>query len=112
MIDAGRKNQRVTFQVLADPAQQNEVGEQTSAWADVVTLWAQVEPLRGREYFAAGQMQSVADVRIRVDYRSDLVETMRAVWRGVPHEIVAIINVDGAREQLEIMAVQGVRDGR
>lgn len=111
MIDAGKKNQRLTFQQRSGTSV-NALGEQTDAFADVVTVWGRAEPLRGREYFAAGQMQSAADVRFGVDFRTDLTVTMRILWRGVPHEIIDIIDVNGARHELEIMAVTGVRDGR
>lgn len=111
MIDAGRKDQRITFQRRSGEAQ-NEVGEQTDPFVDFAAMWAQAEPLRGREFFAVGQMQQAVDVRFRIDYREDLRDTDRIMWRGVPHQIVSMLNVDGARHQLEIMALAGVRDGR
>ncbi len=111
MIDAGKKNQRITVQRRSGEAQ-NDLGEQTDPFADLASMWAQAEPLRGREFFAVGQMQRSVDVRFRVDFREDLLETDRILWRGVPHEIVSIIDVDGARHELEIMAQSGVRDGR
>lgn len=110
-IAAGDLRERITFQQRA--AGQDSLGAPNGAWADVVTLSAKAEPLSGREYFAAGQMQASIDVRFTIRYRTGLSETMRVVWRGEPYEIVSPpINTDGARDVLEIMCTKGIRDGR
>ena len=49
----------------------------TVAWQNVITVWAQVKPLSGREYFYAHQIKNVVSHRIRVRYRSDVNEKMR-----------------------------------
>ena len=52
-------------------------------------------------------------MRFRIRYRADVTGAMRVVWRGEPHDIVGPpINVEGRREYLELMTVQGTRDGR
>jgi SPP1 family predicted phage head-tail adaptor len=113
-LAAGRFDQRVTFQESIPTT--NAFGEEVPTWQDIATnptVWARVEPLRGREFFAAGQMQASAEVRITVRWRADLNERMRLVWRGVPHEIVAPpIDVAGRQVDLEFMCTSGVRDGR
>jgi len=79
----------------------------------VVTAWSKVEPLQGREYFAAQQMQAVTNHRVTIRYRAGVLATWRVVWRGQPLEIVGDpIEVAGGREWLELMCVSGVRDGR
>lgn len=109
-MQAGDLNQRITLQqrnVSIDA-----LGEEVGAWADVAIVWASVKPSRGREYFAAGQMQDPQDVRIRIRHRAGVTELMRAVWRGVPHGINAVIDADGAGVMLELMCTKGLRDGR
>lgn len=108
--EAGRLNQRVTLQQRT--AGVDALGQELTTWSDVATVWAEVQPLRGREYFAAGQMQATVDVRIRIRWRAGVVPSMRALWRGQPHEIVSVIEPDGAKSMLELMCVSGVRDGR
>ena len=110
-IAAGDLNQRITFQTRA--AGQDVLGQQTGAWVDAFTIWARADPIRGREFFTAGQMQAEVTVRFVIRYRADAAETMRILWRGEPYDIVSPpIDTDGAREQLELMCVNGVRDGR
>lgn len=110
-IAAGDLSERITLQTRA--AGQDSLGAPVGEWADTFAVWAHAEPIRGREYFASGQMQAAVDVRFTIRYRADVVETMRVVWRGEPYEIASPpINRDGARDVLELMCVKGIRDGR
>lgn len=106
---AGELNQRVTLQERLPG--QNVLGEATGSWSDVATVWAQAQPLRGREWFAAGQMQQATDVRFRIRWRSDVTQSLRLLWRSEVYSIDGVIDVDGGRHTLEIMATKGTRDG-
>lgn len=107
----GRLNQRVTLQERATTTL-NDEGENTAPWSDLATVWAQAQPIRGQEYFAGGGAQQTADVRFRVRYRDDITPSMRVRWRGVLHDIVSVIDVDGRRQVLELMTLSGTRDAR
>lgn len=111
MLAAGDLTERITLQ-QRDTTAQNGLGENTAAWVDVVTVYAKAEPIRGREYFAAAQMQATTDVRFTIRYRAGVLQTMRVLWRGEPHDIQDVINPLGRRESLELMTVKGQRDGR
>ncbi|MES2959799.1 MAG: phage head closure protein [Pseudomonadota bacterium] len=108
---AGQLDQRITIQ-QSTPTK-NDRGEAIPAWSTLATVWAKAEPLRGREFFAAAQMQESVDVKFTIRYRDDITAQMRVLWRGQPHDIVSPpIDVRGQRESLELMCVQGIRDGR
>lgn len=103
--------QRITLQ--RPVATVNGLGEEVQTWEDVATVWARVQPLRGRDFFAAAQMQSSTDHRVVIRYRADVLATWRVVWRGLVLEVVGDpINVDGARTWLELMCASGVRSGK
>lgn len=104
------RDQRVTLQQRV--AGVDARGQAVNTWSDVATVWAQVQPLRGREFFAAGQMQSVVDVRIRINYRADVQPTWRVLWRNRAHDVSGVIDVDGKRQQLELMCASGSGDAR
>ena len=88
-------------------------GQASDEWVDVITVWGRVEPIRGREYFAASQVQAAADVRITIRYRTDIDATWRAVHRDVPHALVSPpIDPNARKETLELMCTTGARDGR
>lgn len=110
IVNAGQFDQRVTIQ--ARSAGVDAHGQASETWADVAEVWAQVTPLRGREYFAAGQIQSPADVRMRIRHRGDIDTAHRIVWRGVPHDIVSVADMMAHSEALELLCVAGVKDGR
>lgn len=108
MPGAGILDQRLTLQQRA--AGQDALGDASGAWQDVATVWGGAQPIRGREFFAAGQMQAALDVKFTIRHRADVLPTWRVLWRGVPHEIAAPpIDVSGRREYLELMCTSGVR---
>jgi SPP1 family predicted phage head-tail adaptor len=87
----------------------NAIGEEVVTWNDLVTtttdhaIWAEVWPLKGREFFAAQQTQYAADVRFRIRYRSDVLMTDRLVYDSVNYDIVQVSEI-GRREGLELFA--------
>lgn len=108
-MDIGKLDQRITLQsrsVAADAA-----GQDTITWTDVATVWAQVQAVRGREFFAAAQVQQEQTLKVRIRYRADVLPTWRLVWQGRNHDITGVISV-GRKEMTEIMCLQGVKDGR
>lgn len=110
MLNAGELDQRITVQ--SPSATVDALGQRVETWTDVATLKAKATPLRGREFFAAGAMQSEATVRFIIRYRTGITGAMRVVWRGVAHAIVAEpMDVDGQKVALELMCAAGVRDG-
>lgn len=109
-LAAGDLDQRVTLQNVV--TSRSATGAEVQTWQDVATVYAAVRPIRGREFFAAGETQSAVDVRVLIRYRDDVTREMRVVHRGKPLDIVSVIDQDSRRESLELMCVSGVRNGR
>lgn len=108
-MKAGDLDQRVTLQsrsVVTDA-----YGQDTISWVDIATVWAQCHALRGREFFAAAQVQQEQSVKVRIRYRADVDQKCRLVWKGVNHDITGVIPV-GRKDMLEILCMAGVKDGR
>ena len=105
---SGDMNQRVKLQSKSVSRGSN--GEEVVTWVDVATLWAQVQQLRGKEFFAGAQMQDEVDVRVRLRYRTAVTRDQRLLWNGAPLDIVSII-VIGYKEALELLCLSGVRNG-
>ena len=109
MLNAGALDQRVTLQsrsVVTDA-----YGQDTITWVDIATVWAQCQALRGREFFAAAQVQQEQSVKVRIRYRADVDQKTRLVWNGINHDITGVIPV-GRKDFLEILCMAGVKDGR
>lgn len=110
-IAAGKMTERITFQ--AKGVTKNAIGEEVVTWSDVATVWAEVKPLRGREFYAANQTQQVVDVRFIIRERGGLTVDQRLLWKATPYDITGLIPGTGPYEgTLEIMATNGVRNGR
>jgi SPP1 family predicted phage head-tail adaptor len=110
-ITAGMLTQRITLQSRA--AGQDLLGQASGAWTTVGDVWARARPLRSRELFAAGQVQNVTDVEFTIRWRADVRTTWRVLWRGQPYDITGEpIDIDGQQQWLELLAANGVRDGR
>ena len=108
-LGAAEFDQRVTLQrrVMVEDA----AGQEVISWTPVASMWAQVQALRGREFFAAAQVQQEQTLKVRIRYLAGLDVTMRLIWQDRPHDITGIIPV-GRNEIIEIMCLQGVKDGR
>lgn len=110
MLDAGKLDQRITLQSRA--AGTDGMGQASGAWQDVATVWAQVLPLRGREFFAAAAVQQEASIKVTLRYRPDVSPSMRVIWQGVAHDITSVVQLGGRKEWLELLMITGGRDGR
>jgi len=96
---SGRLRHRVTIQQLVpDPS----VGGQDS-WHDYATVWAAIEPLRGREYLAAQQEGAEATGRITIRYIAGVKQTMRIKHGSRIYEIVSPINPEERNAELQLM---------
>lgn len=63
---------KVTIQEVTET--QNSYGEPTQSWSTFAERWASIEPIAGREYFAAKHENTEADVRIRLRWERLLVQ--------------------------------------
>jgi len=73
-----RLRHRVTIQTPVET--QNTYGEAETRWQNLATaVWADIEPLRGREYFAAKQINAEVEARIKIRYRNDMTAKMKLV---------------------------------
>jgi SPP1 family predicted phage head-tail adaptor len=113
-IDHGKMDQRITLQQRVKT--RSAAGEETYSWANLATnpeVWAEANPVRGREYFAAAQTQADKPMAFRIHWRDDVDANMRVLWRGQPYDIAAAPqDTRGARDELWLHCIGGVLDGR
>lgn len=79
MPQAGWLRHRVEIRV--NTPTKNTVGEHVASWSTKQTVWASVEPLRGREQLEAAQEISVQPIRIRMRHYRGVTTKMRARWK-------------------------------
>lgn len=110
MNRAGRFRRRLTIESRVET--ENDFGEVEWTWTTHATVWAGIEPLRGREFFAAEQLQSEVQGRIRMRYRGDLTTKMRGYEAATEtyFDFTEIIH-DPRRTETQIMYIVRDADG-
>lgn len=99
-IPAGERNRKV--QILRDVGtERNEVNERIEDWQPLlaVQLWAKFEPLSGREYWSAAQVNSEITHRVVISYEPRVLtpETVSSSMR---------VKLVGSSRTFEILAVR------
>ena len=79
-------------------------GGATTTWSTFATVWADVVPLKGREYFQAATANTEVDAMIRTRYITGVTADMRIVHGSTVYDIQSPpINVDGRNRELQMM---------
>lgn len=99
-LAAGRLRRRVVLSTRVQT--QNLYGEPVESWATLATVWAAVEPVRGRDFWTAKQQMETATAKILVRYRSDLTSVHRASADGVTWDILSVVRPESRTEYLEL----------
>lgn len=99
-MKAGKLDRRVTLQTLT--VTRDSYGAAIESWTDLDTVWAEVIPLKGREYFTAAQIVAEKMLKFRIRYRTDLTETMRIVYAGQTYDVQYMAEI-GRRAGFELM---------
>lgn len=100
-MQAGRLRQRVALQSSTVAA--DTFGEPIQTWTTYSTVWADVQPMSGRERLYAQQAGAEINFRVVIRYNVLVLPTHRIVWGTRTLEISAVIDTAGEHEQLELM---------
>lgn len=99
-MDIGRLKHRITFQKLQQT--KNEYGEVLDNWLDVKTVWAEIKPVSGNQFFAAKQINSEISHNVYIRYRSDLSPNMRIKYKERIFDMLYIMNVNEDNTLMQI----------
>ena len=103
---AGRLRHRITIQQVTEG--QDETGAVTETWNEFATVWADMEPIAGKEYFAAKQTMAETTHRIRIRYLSGVVPKMRVLFGSRTFDITEIINYRERNVELHLMTTEAL----
>jgi SPP1 family predicted phage head-tail adaptor len=83
------------------------IGEQTNSWATLLTIWAHIEPLTGKELFYAQQIQAEADTKISIRHYDGLTSKDRIKFGTRYYSIIAPPkNIDEEGSYDELLCVE------
>ena len=100
-MNPGDLDQRVTIERFT--SEQMDDGQMVDTWAPLATVWAAVEPQAGREFVAAGALQSELVVKIRIRWRAGITSGDRVLHDGRVYDIQSVIDYRSARRELVLM---------
>lgn len=108
-MKAGSLNKRVViYRLVAGSPAVDSFGQPNTSWEELDTVWAAVEPLTGREFWAQQQVQSEITSRIRIRYRSDVLVGMKIEYNSRTYVIKYMIDNLEAHRELSLMCSEGV----
>lgn len=109
MTEAGKLDQRITFQARA--LDTDYAGGFVETWHDLPNapkVWAQVTPRLGREAMDQGRMNATQMATFTVRQRADVSESCRIIWRDEAWNIRRVLRKSPRAQYLEIDAERGV----
>ena len=71
-----------------------------NSWGTFASVWAEVTPLVGREYFASKVVNAEVTGKVRIRYLAGLTPEMRIVDGAKTYNIEAVINIDNKNEEM------------
>lgn len=90
----GAMRHRVTIQQRPDPQTQNSVGEVSTAWTDLATVWAAIEPQTGLESIEQAAVVAQVTHTVRIRRRTDVTPAMRLYTGTRTLEILAVLDAN------------------
>nr|DAS53972.1 MAG TPA: Putative head tail adaptor [Caudoviricetes sp.] len=100
-MNIGKLRHRITL--LRQVNEVNDYGASTQTWKRVATVWADVRPLSGREYFSAQQVQSEVTTQIWLRHIEGIKPTMKVKFGEREFEILSVLNTQERDVSLQLM---------
>jgi len=101
-INAGDLDRRVDLVSIAETRVKGVVTAKTET-TYAAGVYASVQPISGREFFASQQVNSQVTWRVTIRYRTDVAAQHRVVYGTRTFEIVFVQPDEGRKESLTLM---------
>ena len=109
-MDIGRTNKRIAFCRYEE--KENALSQTEQVLTKIKTVWASVEPTRGREYQEAQRIRPELTYKVTMRYHSGITPDMFIRWGKRFFDIVSVINVRERNEMLEIICTERIAEDR
>ncbi|MCX4298094.1 MAG: phage head closure protein [Lachnospiraceae bacterium] len=105
-MDIGRMNKRVTFCRYSEKT--GTLLQTEQILEEIRTVWAGVEPMRGREYQEAQRVRPELTYKITTRYHKGITPDMFIKFKDRYFNIISVINVRERNEMLEIICTEKI----
>ena len=108
-VNIGKLNKRITIQKFSTT--QNENGFDVEDWQTYKTIWASVNNLWGKEFYAAKAVNAENTVEFICRYSRDLIENIdtkeyRIFWNNRSFNITFIDNIQYENKWIKIKCLE------
>ena len=101
MINIGRLRNRI--KILEYKESENELGQTVNGLVPIETVWAEIYPLKSKEYIEAGLTQTESTYKILIRWFGGLTEEMVIEYNNQQFSIVSIADLEMKHLFYEIM---------
>ncbi len=113
-ISAGMLSRRIKVQ--RPSTIKDSLGAPCRTWLDVATVWADIQPLSGKEAVIANRISAELTHQITVRYQPvfdnpQQVAQMRVLYKSRIFNIHSALNEDEKRTQIILLVSEGLDDG-
>ena len=106
MMRAGKLRRQLEIQQAVES--RDTTGAVVTTWGTFATVHGSVEPLRGREFWAAREMQAEVDTRIRIRYLEGVTPKMQVLDGSRKFLIYSVIDPESRHQEMQLMAREEV----
>jgi SPP1 family predicted phage head-tail adaptor len=100
-VKLGRLRHRIAIEQVAET--QDPDGSVIESWSTYAIAQASIEPISGREYFAAQTTQADVTHRISLRYLTGVTPKMRVKYGSRIFDILSVINTRERSVELQLM---------
>jgi len=108
-MSALKYQNRIRIEARSDA--QDAGGQPVDEWILVVTVWANMLQVSGKEFISAARDVSEVTASIRIRYRTGITAAMRVVHKETIYNIKAVLPDLAARQHVDLVVGTGVNDG-
>ena len=108
MTRAGRLRHRIYLQ--SKVVVRDSFGSESITWKTETPapIWAGIEPLSAREFFASQQMKSEVTHKVIIRYYKGVQTDWRVLWGARQFNIVSIINPEERNRELTLLCTEWI----
>lgn len=103
-MDIGKLDKRITFCKYGEC--ENELLQTEQGMEAIKTVWARIEPTRGREYQEAQRVRPELTYKITTRYHENITQDMVIQYREKYFQIISVINAGEKNTELEIICIE------
>ena len=83
-------------------------GAEVDNWIDYATVWASIEPARGREFWESQQVNAEITGKITIRYLAGITPKMRVKHGDRIFHIISVINTEERNRELQLMVKEKI----